>query len=298
MSIPAYKDYYPYILKFADKPKSADEYLKLIMEDMGISEKEQEIRNSSGEPTVRNRLRWGIHYLRHAKLIEKPERGKFVITERGLKIRKERGSDITNKTLMEFDEFKEFKKPAKNIVKTVANENDDEELTPIERISSLSDTINTEVKEELRAQIMSLSPYFFEKLVIDLLKKMGYGSFQGTTVTQKSNDNGIDGIVYQDELGLDIVYVQAKRYSIGNSIGRPDLQSFIGALDTVQATKGIFFTTSEFAATVPIFLEKSTKKIVIVDGDKLLDLLLQYNVGVDIADTHYSYKIDEGYFSE
>ena len=297
MSIPTYKDYYPYILKHADEDKSADEYLELIMKDMGVSDKEQSIRNSSGEPTVRNRLRWGIHYLRHAKLMDKPSRGRYVITERGRKIRKERGLDITNKTLMEFDEFREFKKPTK-VTDEVSTKEKIEELTPIESLESLSNIIKSEVKSELRNQIFSLSPYFFEKLVVDLLKKMGYGSYQGTRVTSKSGDGGIDGIVYQDVLGLDIVYIQAKRYKEGNNIGSADLQKFSGALSGLKATKGIFFTTSDFTPSANKFLNTTPQNIVTVNGDRLLDLLIEYEVGVEVMTSHNTFKVNEDYFSE
>ena len=297
MSIPTYKDYYPYILKHADEDKSADEYLELIMKDMGVSDKEQSIRNSSGEPTVRNRLRWGIHYLRHAKLMDKPSRGRYVITERGRKIRKERGLDITNKTLMEFDEFREFKKPTK-VTDEVSTKEKIEELTPIESLESLSNIIKSEVKSELRNQIFSLSPYFFEKLVVDLLKKMGYGSYQGTRVTSKSGDGGIDGIVYQDVLGLDIVYIQAKRYKEGNNIGSDSLQKFSGALSGLKATKGIFFTTSDFTPSANKFLNTTPQNIVTVNGDRLLDLLIEYEVGVEVMTSHNTFKVNEDYFSE
>jgi restriction system protein len=297
MPIPTYKDYYPYILKHADEDKSADEYLELIMKDMGVSDKEQSIRNSSGEPTVRNRLRWGIHYLKHAKLMDKPSRGRYVITERGRKIRKERGLDITNKTLMEFDEFREFKKPTK-VTDEVSTKGKIEELTPIESLESLSNIIKSEVKSELRNQIFSLSPYFFEKLVVDLLKKMGYGSYQGTGVTSKSGDGGIDGIVYQDVLGLDIVYIQAKRYKEGNNIGSDSLQKFSGALSGLKATKGIFFTTSDFTPSANKFLNTTPQNIVTVNGDKLLNLLIEYEVGVEVMTSHNTFKVNEDYFSE
>jgi restriction system protein len=297
MPIPTYKDYYPYILKHADEDKSADEYLELIMKDMGVSDKKQSIRNSSGEPTVRNRLRWGIHYLRHAKLMDKPSRGRYVITERGRKIRKERGLDITNKTLMEFDEFREFKKPTK-VTDEVSTKEKIEELTPIESLESLSNIIKSEVKSELRNQIFSLSPYFFEKLVVDLLKKMGYGSYQGTRVTSKSGDGGIDGIVYQDVLGLDIVYIQAKRYKEGSNIGSADLQKFSGALSGLKATKGIFFTTSDFTPSANKFLNTTPQNIVTVNGDRLLDLLIKYEVGVEVMTSHNTFKVNEDYFSE
>jgi restriction system protein len=267
------------------------------MKDMGVSDKEQSIRNSSGEPTVRNRLRWGIHYLKHAKLMDKPSRGRYVITERGRKIRKERGLDITNKTLMEFDEFREFKKPTK-VTDEVSTKGKIEELTPIESLESLSNIIKSEVKSELRNQIFSLSPYFFEKLVVDLLKKMGYGSYQGTGVTSKSGDGGIDGIVYQDVLGLDIVYIQAKRYKEGNNIGSDSLQKFSGALSGLKATKGIFFTTSDFTPSANKFLNTTPQNIVTVNGDKLLNLLIEYEVGVEVMTSHNTFKVNEDYFSE
>ena len=297
MTLPSYQEYYPYILKHADEAKNADEYLEAVSKDMNISDEDKSIKNSTGEPTVRNRLRWGIQYLRYAKLMEKPHRGIFVITNRGKRIREERGLDITNKTLMEFEEFREFKTPTKKTPE-VSLINEIEELAPTEKLESISKAVKSELKSELKNEIFNLSPYFFEKLVVDLLKKMGYGSFQGTGTTKKSSDGGIDGIVYQDVLGLDIVYVQAKRYKEGNNVGTPDLQHFIGALDTQQASKGIFFTTSDFTSTVPRFLGTSTKKIVTVNGDKLLDLLIEYEVGVEVMASYNSYKIKEDYFSE
>ena len=198
---------------------------------------------------------------------------------------------------MEFEEFREFKTPTKT-TSEVSLINEIEELTPTEKLESISNTVKSELKSELKNEIFSLSPYFFEKLVVDLLKKMGYGSFQGTGTTKKSSDGGIDGIVYQDELGLDIVYIQAKRYKEEHKIGRPDLQTFIGALDTRQASKGIFFTTSDFAETVPKFLETSTKKIVTVNGEQLLDLIIKNEVGVKVETSYNIYKIQEDYFSE
>ena len=228
---------------------------------------------------------------------EDAARGRYVITERGRKIRKERGLDITNKTLMEFDEFREFKKPTK-VTDEVSTKEKIEELTPIESLESLSNIIKSEVKSELRNQIFSLSPYFFEKLVVDLLKKMGYGSYQGTRVTSKSGDGGIDGIVYQDVLGLDIVYIQAKRYKEGNNIGSADLQKFSGALSGLKATKGIFFTTSDFTPSANKFLNTTPQNIITVNGDRLLDLLIEYEVGVEVMTSHNTFKVNEDYFSE
>lgn len=300
MTLPKYQDYYPFILKFADEEKTSDDYLELIMSDMKISDEEQEIKNKSGEPTVRNRLRWAIHYLRHAGLMDKPSRGKYVITERGKKVRDEDGMDINNKTLENFEEFLNFK----NKVKSYGDTNDEEvesneeELTPIENLENASKKLKQELKVELNNQIMQMSPYFFEKLVIDLLKKMGYGNFDGTTETKKSSDGGIDGIVYQDVLGLDIVYVQAKRYKEDSKIGTPDLQKFCGALSGKQASKGIFFTTSDFSSQALDYLKTTPQKIIPVNGNKLLDLMIEFSIGTETSTTYETYKIDEDYFSE
>lgn len=300
MTLPTYQDYYPFILKYGDEEKTSDEYLELIMSEMDISEEDQQIKNKSGEPTVRNRLRWGIHYLRHAGLIDKPSRGKFVITERGKKVRNEFGNNIDNKTLESFEEFLNFKNKVKSYGESSEKdaETKEEELTPIENLENASKRLKQELKVDLNNQIMQMSPYFFEKLVIDLLQKMGYGSFEGTTVTKRSSDGGIDGIVYQDVLGLDIVYVQAKRYKEDNNIGSPDLQKFCGALSGKQASKGIFFTTSDFSREALNYLKTTPQKIIAVNGNKLLDLMIDFGVGTETSTSFETYKIDEDYFTE
>ena len=300
MKYPTYQDYYPFILKYGNEEKTSDEYLELIMSDMDISEDNQQIKNKSGEPTVRNRLRWSIHYLRHAGLMEKPSRGKYVITERGKDVRKKFGENINNKTLENFEEFLNFK----NKIKSYGDDTDKElvsykeELTPLENLETASKRLKQELKVELSNLIMDMTPYFFEKLVIDLLKKMGYGNFDGTNVTKKSSDGGIDGIVYQDILGLDLVYVQAKRYKENNKIGSPDLQKFCGALSGKQASKGIFFTTSDFSKEALEYLKTTPQKIIAVNGNKLLDLMIEFSVGTEVSTTFETYKIDEDYFSE
>ena len=300
MNFPTDQDYYPYILKHGDDAKTTDEYLGLIMSDIDVPQSEQLKKNKSGEPIVRNRLRWGIHYLKHAGLIEKPSRGKFVITERGKKVREEFGRDIDNKTLENFEEFLDYKNKIRSYGESSEKniETNEESLTPLEILESASGRLKQDLKVDLSHRIMQMSPYFFEKLVIDLLKKMGYGSFDGTTVTKRSADGGIDGIVYQDVLGLDIVYVQAKRYKEDSKIGSPDLQKFCGALSGKQAAKGIFFTTSDFSKEGLEYLKTTPQKIVPVNGSKLLDLMIEFGVGTETSTSFETYKIDEDYFSE
>ena len=300
MTLPTYQDYYPYILKHGNEEKTSEEYLDLIMSEMDISEEEQLIKNKTGEPTVRNRLRWAIHYLRHAGLMDKPSRGKYVVTERGKKVREEYGKDIDNKTLENFEEFLNFKNKVKSYGDSSEKdiETHQENLTPIENMENASKRLKQELKVDLNNQIMQMSPYFFETLVVDLLKKMGYGRFEGTTVTPQSSDGGIDGIVYQDVLGLDIVYVQAKRYKEDSKIGSPDLQKFSGALNGKKATKGIFFTTSDFSKGASEYLKTTSPTIILVNGSKLLDLMIEFGVGTKTSGSFETYKIDEGYFSE
>lgn len=300
MSLPTFQDYFPFVLKHGDSEKTIDQYLELIMADMEISITDQEIKNTSGEPTVRNRLGWGIHYLRKAGLMANPSRGKHIITSRGKDVRDEYGKNIDIKTLEKFEEFLIFRKKVKSYGdrSEKAAESNEDELTPIEKIENASQSLKQELKVELSNQIMEMSPYFFEKLVIDLLKKMGYGNFDGTTVTKRSADGGIDGVVYQDVLGLDIVYVQAKRYREDIKIGSPDLQKFCGALSGKQALKGIFFTTSDFSKEALEYLKTTPQKIIPVNGSKLLDLMIKFGVGTETSTSYETYRIDEDYFSE
>ena len=195
-----------------------------------------------------------------------------------------------------FKEYRVFK--GTNSEKLSAFEQKSETLTPTEQIQRIFGHITNELKQELLNQIYESSAYFFERIVVDLLKKMGYGNFSGTTVTSKSRDGGIDGLVYQDVLGLEIVYVQAKRNKEGNNIGRPDLQKFVGSLSGRKATKGVFFTTSDFTEDALNYLETVREKIICVNRDKLLDLLIGNEVGVELRSRYNTYKVDEDYFSE
>jgi len=296
MSIPSYEKFYIHILNNADTLQTADEYLVIVAHDMGINQDLLNIKNKTGEPKFRNRLRWAIHYLRKAKLMSKPERGKYLITERGIQTREKYGQGLNNKVLEDFPEFLHFINQNKRGGRKAESVNVDQN-TPIEVVENAISVLEDDVKNSLLNQIFELSPYFFEKLVVDLFKKMGNGDFEESGATKKSNDEGIDGMIYQDALGLDIVYIQAKRYS-ENKVGRPDIQKFIGALSGKQTSKGIFITTSYFSEDAFNFVEKTSQKVVLVDRDKLLDLMIRYEVGLEKSQTFHMYRIDEDYFSE
>lgn len=299
MAIPNYQDLYPLILKFANKEQTADEYLALVSNELGLSDEELAERYPSGEAVVRNRLRWSIHYLRRAKLLSKPSRGLYVITDRGRKFHIRYPGKFTNRELSQFPEFQEFKKREVTEASDISVDNASviSDLTPVERIEQASVELGDELQRELLDRILEQSPAFFERLVVILLSQMGYGS-EGTLAKAigKSGDGGIDGVIHQDKLGLDVVYIQAKRYDQQNSISRPDLQAFVGSLAGHQSTKGVFVTTSYFSKPALEYLKTIQTRIVPVDGRKLVELMIEHEVGTRTAHTFKVNKIDEDFF--
>ena len=299
MAIPNYQDLYPLILKFANKEQTADEYLALVSKELGLSEEELAERYPSGEAVVRNRLRWSIHYLRRAKLLSKPSRGLYVITDRGREFHIRYPGKFTNRELSQFPEFQEFKKREVTEASDISVDSASviSDLIPVERIEQASVELGDELQRELLDRILEQSPAFFERLVVILLSQMGYGS-EGTLAKAigKSGDGGIDGVIHQDKLGLDVVYIQAKRYDQQNSISRPDLQAFVGSLAGHQSTKGVFVTTSYFSKPALEYLKTIQTRIVPVDGRKLVELMIEHEVGTRTAHTFKVNKIDEDFF--
>ncbi len=170
-------------------------------------------------------------------------------------------------------------------------------LTPDERLRSAHDEINAALKADLLARVMSQSPEFFEQLVVDLLIAMGFGGRNQTSQRLgKSGDGGVDGVISQDALGLDQVYVQAKKWQTSNVVGSPEIRNFFGSLDAMKASKGVFITTSAFSRDAIVTAERLTKKIVLIDGAKLSDLMMTYDVGVSTAETFKIKRIDEDFF--
>jgi restriction system protein len=201
--------------------------------------------------------------------------------------------------LSQFPEFQEFKKREVTEASDISVENASviSDLTPVERIEQASVELGDELQRELLDRILEQSPAFFERLVVILLSQMGYGS-EGTLAKAigKSGDGGIDGVIHQDKLGLDVVYIQAKRYDQQNSISRPDLQAFVGSLAGHQSTKGVFVTTSYFSKPALEYLKTIQTRIVPVDGRKLVELMIEHEVGTRTAHTFKVNKIDEDFF--
>lgn len=296
MSIPKYPEFYPYILKHTDKPKTLAELFETTVSEMKIPEEALTIRLPSGEPKAKNRMRWAIHFLTRAVLVEKPSRGVVVITPRGKDVRKKYGMNIDNSVLQQFPEFSSFLD-----VKTDGSEEkstgDHDEFTPTDQMENAADRLRREIKTVLLRNIMDKHPSFFENLVVQLLKKMGYGS-KGDFAEPvgKPGDEGIDGIIHEDSLGLDVVYIQAKRLDPGRPVGRGDLQKFAGALLGKKISKGVFITTSNFSQQARNYADD--QRIRCIDGQELANLLINHEVGAKVAHRFDVYDLDEDFFSE
>ena len=258
----------------------------------------------SGKQTVfSNRVHWAKSYLSKAHLVEITRRGHFRITPRGREVIETQPSHIDNKLLMQFEEFRQFRERSSEIAEpdeqTVIPASVNQKQTPDEAMRTAHQEIETALGQDLLDRIRKASPDFFERLIVNLLLSMGYGGSTNRDVGRtlgRSGDDGVDGVIDQDALGLDRVYIQAKRYAAGNSIGAGAIRDFFGSLDRHKATKGIFVTTSTFSPSARETAEFLSKRIVLIDGEQLARLMIRHNVGCRIEDTLHLKKIDEEFF--
>jgi restriction system protein len=252
----------------------------------------------NSEGILLSRFSWALSSLYIANLVERPRRGVYKITESGLAMLDKHGDKLTKKMLEELPAFKEYKKELDIRNERTGNKISIPEAEEKEiQVESIINNQNNEVAIELLNKVRQVEPSFFEKLVVDLLVAMGYSGKNGDAkVTTQSNDGGIDGIINQDPLGTSSVYIQAKRYKDGNTVGRPAIQSFYGALAGVNADRGVFITTSSFAKGAQEFAK--SQGIVLIDGIKLTDLMMQYGVGIEVAKVYKQFRIDSDYFED
>jgi restriction system protein len=269
---------------------------------LGVSEEEQkELLPSGVAPVFYNRTAWAKTYLKKAGLIESPKLGMIVISKRGLEVLKKNPSQINVKFLKQFSEFVEFQTPKNEENEGQIDSSEEQSIqTPEELLETAYQKIRKSLASELINKVVELSPTFFEKLVVELLVKMGYGGSikDAGRAMGKSGDEGIDGTIKEDKLGLDIIYIQAKRWKQGNVVGRPELQKFVGALAGQGAKKGIFITTSNFSKEAIEYTPRNETKIVLIDGVQLAQLMIDYNLGCTPLQTYDVKKIDNDYFSE
>jgi restriction system protein len=291
----------PLLKYFGDnKEHSTSEIVEHISNAFNLSEEQRDELIPSGlQTTIYNRAIWAKTYLKKAGLLDPRGRSILKISERGLDVLNKNPEKITIKFLEQFPEFQEFKKLKKESKKITEDENKLlETRTPEELVRSGYMIIKDTVKSDILSNVMNCSPRFFERLVVDLLIKIGYGGSieDAGRAIGKSGDGGIDGIIKEDKLGLDFIYIQAKRWD--GVVGRPEIQKFVGALHGKQANKGVFITTSRFTDDARDFVIHLDKKVVLIDGGQLAQLMFDYDVGVTKVETYEIKKIDTDYFNE
>lgn len=261
----------------------------------------RELIKSGRKTKLQDRISWTITYFYQAGLIERTQRGIYKITQRGLDFLKQHSTDFGKNELMQFKEFKAFASSEKAAnIKSDKNEQGTTNKTPSEIMDEAYLEINKDLTKRLLDEVKRQSPQFFEQLVIHLLVAMGYGgSFEDAAkVTQYSHDDGIDGVIKEDKLGLDTIYVQAKRYTT-ESVQKPDLQKFIGALVEHKATKGIFITTSSFSSGAMETCRRAEHvKIILIDGIQLANFMIEYNIGVSVSQVYEIKRIDTDFFTD
>ena len=286
MAVPKYYEmYHSFLQSLSDGEEHPySDVKKKVIEDFKLTDIElAELLPSGKQPVFSNRIGWCRTYLKKAGLIESPTKAHFMITKSGREVLKS-GEKITNEVLREFPSFVKFIDGDTKKVKDTAEEKDslNNDETPQETWERVYGELNNVLKDELLTRIHEKSPDFFEKMVVELMEKMGYGRGQ---ITQKSRDEGIDGMVYQDKLGFDVIYIQAKRYDLEKTVGRPELQKFGGAIPEKNA-KGLFVTTGRFSPDAQKYA--NDRHIILIDGQRLAELMIEHDFGVS---TEYLYRI-------
>jgi len=302
MGVPDFQSVMLPLLQYAGdgEEHSHRETIEALSETFKLSQEERkELLPSGRQPIFDNRVGWAKTYLAKAGLLDTTRRGYFKISRRGRDTLKEKPRKINIRYLEKFEEFKEFRdkkseKPADK--KKIANE-EPGDRTPEESLESAYQNLREELVEELLKTIKDSSFSFFEQLVVDLLIKMGYGGSrkEAGQAVGRVGDEGIDGIIKEDRLGLDIIYIQAKKWE--NTVSRPEIQKFAGALQGQRARKGIFITTSTFARGAVEYVSKIDSKIILIDGHRLADLMIDHNVGVSPVASYDIKQIDTDYFT-
>ncbi len=290
------------VMQLNDVTYSLKEAYDALILELHCSEEVINETMEDGRNVIFYRLQWAKTYLKKAGFIDYPQRAHFKLSNLGRGIDLKNLKKLDRKYLSQFDSFNEFRKVNLKAQKELRKENVEEinlssdELTPPEIITQQSNLLKNDLKIDLLTLVKNNSPQFFERLVVDLLVAMGYGGSHqdAAQAIGKTSDGGIDGIISEDRLGLDKIYVQAKRWE--TTVGRPDIQQFKGALADQVAKKGVFITTSSFSREAIESAKKSG--IVLIDGDKLTSLMIEFGLGVQIERSFYIYKIDQDRFDE
>lgn len=306
MAVPDYQSLMLPLLRFTSEKKdetSTSEATEILARELHLSEEDlKEMLPSGIQGTFINRIGWASTYMKKAGLLEATRRGFYRITERGEELLRKKPKELNVKLLKQYPEFIKFQKLKGTRSGDKTNEIISPETsssTPSEALEAAYENLRDELAGELLAKLKATSPAFFERVVVELLVKMGYGGsrIDAGKAIGKSGDGGIDGIIKEDKLGLDVVYIQAKRWD-NNAVGRPDVMQFAGALQAQRANKGIFITTSRFTEDALGYVSQIGSKIVLIDGEQLTSLMIENDVGVSTISLYPVKKIDSDYFEE
>jgi restriction system protein len=303
MPIPDFQTLMLPVLRLAHggEMRAADAVDRMADEFRLTPEERAELLPSGGQAKIANRVHWAITYLVKAGLLSRPRRGVFAITERGREVLANPPDRIDVQFLSRFDGFDQFRTKSSGEIEGERSAAPSATLaagTPDERIEAAFNEWNAALRSELLDRIQAMDPTRFEKLIIDLLLGMGYGAGGSSKHLGRTSDGGVDGVINEDVLGLDIIYLQAKRYAAGNAIGVEKIREFAGALDERGATKGVFVTTSHFAPQARAYAQRSPKRLVLIDGEELTRLMVQYGIGVRVYRTLEMKKLDTDYFED
>ncbi|MGQ9661752.1 MAG: restriction endonuclease [Kiritimatiellia bacterium] len=300
MAIPDYQSCMLPLLRFYGdgQDHAFREAVNALAREFKLTDAERREMLPSGQQGVfDNRVGWARTYLKKAGLIEAPRRGVNRITKRGLDVLKQNPDRIDVSFLDQFQEFKNFR-ALRHAKPDEEAELDRNNKTPEESLEAAYQKLRSDLVADLLQRLKTCSPTFFERLVVNLIVKMGYGGTRKDAgqAIGRSGDGGIDGIIKEDKLGLDAIYIQAKRWE--NTVGRPEIQKFVGALTGQRAKKGLFITTSDFSSDAEDYVSRIDAKVVLIDGETLAQLMIDHNVGVSTVSTYEIKKVDSDYFSE
>ena len=303
MPIPDFQSILLPLLKFAGdgQEHSVKEAREYLANELSLTEEERhELLPSGRQPVFTNRVAWAKAYLQMACLLNSPRRAHFVISLRGIDVLKEDPKEINIKFLERFPEFVESRQPTRKEKEPTDKRISslEEEATPEELLENAYQRIRYDLGDQILQQVKNCPSVFFERLVIDLLVKMGYGGSrkEAGKAIGKSGDEGIDGIINEDRLGLDVIYIQAKKWE--GTVGHPEIQKFVGALHGRHAKKGIFITTGCFSSDAIEYVSKIEPKVVLIDGSQLSHLMIDFDLGITTVSSYYIKIIDSDYFNE
>ncbi|MDD6154986.1 MAG: restriction endonuclease [Eubacteriales bacterium] len=302
MSIPKFYEFFEqFLMELQDEQfHTAKEVRQGVAKRMNLSAEDlSEMLPSGRQTTYANRMGWARTYLNKAGLVENPVRGRYRITETG-KRALESGDKIDLKYLEQFEAYQNFKEIS-SVKEASSDAGTNNDASPTENLDAAFKQVNDTLASDLMDEVMKLTPTEFENLVVRLLLQMGYGSGieEAGMVTQPSNDGGIDGIIKEDQLGFSSIYIQAKQWAVDSTVGKPEIQKFVGALQGQQAQKGLFITTARFSRGAWEYANNLLgAKIVLVDGPALMRLMIKHNVGVSVEHTYEVKRIDSDFFND